>query len=92
MIPQALVGGNNPRQQVKIVYTISGPGLANETVTKTFNLYTDGLSSWGINQKITYKITIGMNQITFDPTVADWAEYDSIDDNEDPKDPVDIAI
>lgn len=92
MIPQALVGENNPRQQVKIVYTISGPGLANETVTKTFNLYTDGLSSWGINQKITYKITIGMNQITFDPTVADWAEYDSIDDNEDPKDPVDIAI
>ena len=92
MIPQTLVGGNTPQQQVKIVYTISGSGLANETVTKTFMLHTDGLSSWGINQKITYKITIGMNQITFKPTVADWAEYDSIDDNEDPKDPVDIAI
>ena len=91
MIPQTLVGGNTPQQQVKIVYTISGSGLANETVTKTFKLYTDGLSSWGANQKITYKITIGMNQITFKPTVADWAEYDS-STSEEGNNPVDIEI
>lgn len=78
MIPQTIVGGENPpQQQVKIVYTISGTGLANETVTKTFNLYTDGLQKWDANQKITYKITIGMNQITFNPLVSTWTTPES---------------
>ena len=75
-IPVTMIPQNLGTQEFEIKYSISGDGLANEDVTKTITIPTTP-SSWGANQKITYKITIGMNQITFNPTVADWNEYDS---------------
>ena len=78
VIPQNLKNGSNVgAQKLTIVYEITGTGIAHETVTKEilFGSLT-GLTSWNPNQKITYAITIGLNEIYFAPSVADWDEYD----------------
>lgn len=42
--------------------------------TKTFPLYTTGLTEWSANQFVKYNVTIAPNLISFDPTVEDWTE------------------
>lgn len=70
MLPQDLTEG---QQKIEIVYTIANSnGFAGETVTKEFDIRYDTLTSWGINQKITYTLTITMNEILFNPSVATW--------------------
>ena len=64
-------------QVFKIKYSISGKGVAKETVTKhiAFNASDadqNKIVHWNINQRITYKVKIGLNEITFEPSVADW--------------------
>lgn len=72
MIPQDF-DQSNP-QSFTIVYTISGTGVATETVTKTFKFAEAATSApaWGVNQKITYTLTISLNEITFAPSVVAW--------------------
>lgn len=71
MIPQDF-DQSNP-QSFTIVYTISGTGVATETVTKTFKFAEATLApAWGVNQKITYTLTISLNEITFAPSVVAW--------------------
>lgn len=67
MIPQAL-----DDQSFTITYQISGTGVATETVVKTFDLAGNNLPAWAINKKITYVLTVGLNEITFAPVVVDW--------------------
>ena len=53
--------------------------MATETVTKHVPFYAYSASSvvnWGVNQKITYTVKIGLNEILFEPSVADWTEED----------------
>ena len=69
MIPQSLSG-----KSITVVYTISGTGVATETVEKTINFGTN--DAWVANKRYTYKLTIGMNEIKFTPTVIGWEEYD----------------
>lgn len=71
MIPQTM---QSDVQAFTIVYDVEGTGVAKETVTKKVFLYKDGatLNSWGVNQKITYTVKIGLKEILFEPTVADW--------------------
>lgn len=71
MIPQTM---QSDVQAFTIVYDVEGTGVAKETVTKKVFLYKDGatLNSWGVNQKITYTVKIGLNEILFAPTVVDW--------------------
>ena len=72
MIPQ----GTWENQSFTISYTISGTGVATETVVKTFN-FADALTTaptWDINKKVTYTLTISLNEITFAPTVTTWSE------------------
>lgn len=71
MIPQDLVADG---QSFKITYTISGTGVATETVVKTVDLRSANHTSWGVNQKVTYNVTIGLNEILFNPTVVGWEE------------------
>lgn len=84
MIPQTLT--NTPEdtsdgiiadggQSFTIEYKISGTGVASETVVKTFE-FADATSApeWEPNKKITYTLTIGLNEITFAPTVETWEE------------------
>ena len=68
-----------------IVYSISGTGVATETVTKHIPFYpsaTDlatqnmNIVNWGVNKRITYKVKIGLNEVTFEPSVADWDDID----------------
>lgn len=74
MIPQNLATST---QSFTIVYDIAGAGVATETVSKTVDLNTGSHTAWGINQKVTYNIIIGLNEITFSPTVVGWeSSYD----------------
>lgn len=80
MIPQTLKasaaaqGGNAVvGQKFEIVYSIDGTGVASEVVKKTLDIYVDNNSpQWEANKKITYNVVIGLNEITFEPSVAKW--------------------
>lgn len=83
MIPQNLVATVKDQQSgavttagqsFTITYTIGGTGVATETVVKTVDLYSGNHTSWGVNQKVTYNVTIGLNEILFNPTVVGWEE------------------
>ena len=66
MIPQTLSG------KFVVVYTIEGTGVATETVTKEIALSTNSVDEWTANMKVVYNLAVGLNEITFDPTVAAW--------------------
>lgn len=68
MIPQAF----DQNQSFEVEYDIEGTGVAKETVTKVFKF--ENTPTWGANKKITYTLTIGLNEITFSPTVVGWDE------------------
>ena len=85
MIPQTLVAtvADNPEtagtneavagQSFTINYTISGTGVATETISKTFDFLAAANSpQWIANKKITYTLTIGLNEISFTPSVSTW--------------------
>lgn len=85
MIPQTLVAtvADNPEtagtneavagQSFTINYTISGTGVATETISKTFDFLAAANSpQWTANKKITYTLTIGLNEISFTPSVSTW--------------------
>jgi hypothetical protein len=73
MIPQ----GAWETQSFTISYTISGTGVATETIVKTFD-FADAVAAavptWDINKNVTYTLTISLNEITFAPTVTPWEE------------------
>ena len=73
MIPQAWVDAN--LQSFTIVYEISGTGVAKEEIVKTFAFNSSTPApNWIANKKLTYTLTIGLNEITFSPTVVDWSD------------------
>ena len=80
MIPQDLVASVAGAsavagQSFTIVYRIAGTGVASETVSKTVDLaVTGGVNKWDVNKKITYTVKIGLNEITFEPSVATWVD------------------
>lgn len=63
-------------QVFEIVYTVAGTGVAKEKVVKHVPFYAKDAQAaaipWGVNQKITYNVIIGLNEITFEPSVAVW--------------------
>lgn len=84
MIPQNI---KVDTQKFTINYSISGEGVATETVTKTLELESDALVSggqqpmdgtvyWEPNTRITYKVVIGLREITFTPSVAVWEDVE----------------
>ncbi len=79
MIPQNIA---QSAQKFEIVYTINGTGVASEVVTKTLDLYVNTSSpQWIANRKITYNVVIGLNEITFEPSVAEWDATDETQNN-----------
>lgn len=61
-------------QKLQIVYNIDN-GTYNYDVTNSIDLKTihdTGTPNWVMNKKITYTITLGMNEIYWDPTVVEW--------------------
>lgn len=71
MIPQTIA---DDVQKFEIVYKISGTGVATETVTKEVEFFVDANTTvqWEPNKKITYTVKIGLNEITFAPSVVAW--------------------
>ena len=68
---------NTTAQMFMIKYSIAGQGVAEETVTKHVPFFAKDATSavvWSPNQKITYTVKIGLNEILFEPTVANWDE------------------
>lgn len=84
MIPQTIVASADAvkGQKFEIVYTINGTGVASEVVTKTLDLYVNTSSpQWIANRKITYNVVIGLKEITFEPSVAEWDATDETQNN-----------
>lgn len=50
--------------------------IKNRQFTKTFPLYTTGLTEWSANQFVKYNVTIAPNLISFDPSVEEWDNTD----------------
>lgn len=72
-------------QMFEIVYSISGTGVAKETVIKHIPFYPSAtdlqnqnvtIANWEVNKRITYVVKIGLNEVTFEPKVADWTPQD----------------
>ena len=72
-------------QMFEIVYSISGTGVADETVTKHIPFYPSAadlanqtqnvnIVNWGPNKRITYVVKIGLNEVKFEPSVANWED------------------
>lgn len=77
VLPQEFAVGG---QKLQIVYNISN-GTYNYDVTNTIDLKTihdsgtgNNVANWVMNKRITYTITLGMNEIYWDPTVEGWAD------------------
>lgn len=82
MIPQAF--DNN--QSFTVVYKIDGTGVATETITKNFKFSDAELAPiWYANKKITYTLTISLNEITFEPSVATWSTDNAEGSYDDPE-------
>ncbi|MBE6233071.1 MAG: fimbrillin family protein [Bacteroidales bacterium] len=67
LIPQTLT------DDVKVVleYTITNPGGHNLDQVSEIQLNAH-TSAWGMGTRYTYNITIGLDEIIFDPAVTDW--------------------
>ena len=71
LLPQALVAN---QQKVKVEYSISTDGGTNWLLqTQEVDLLNSTVTSWEMGKKYTYTLSIGMEEILFDPAVADWA-------------------
>lgn len=75
VLPQTFTDGG---QKLQIVYNINN-GTYSYDVTNTIDLKTihesgtgNKVANWVMNKKITYTITLGMNEIYWDPTVVEW--------------------
>ena len=71
VIPQTIPAS----AKITINYTISGTGVATETVTKEVLLSKASvtLPTWAKNQVVVYNITFSMREILFAPSVEEWA-------------------
>lgn len=90
MLPQTMVKTTNAptagvdtyknessAQMFSITYSIEGKGVATETVTKHVPFYAYDAQTavdWTSNMRVVYTVSIGLNEITFMPSVADWVD------------------
>lgn len=64
-------------QYFTIDYNISGTGVAAENVVKRVALKTGNHTAWKQNARVTYTISIGLNEITFTPSVMGWDDEEA---------------
>lgn len=77
MIPQTITNTTanaTGNKSITVQYSISGTGVATETVTKTIDLPSS--IQWVANKKVIYALTIGMQEIKFKPSVIAWDDVD----------------
>ena len=81
LLPQIFTAGV---QKISFSYTLKYNGENGEakSVSKDLkDITTAGHAGWGINQKILYNISIGVETITFDPAVEEWPSETDVDVN-----------
>ncbi len=72
LLPQALIAN---QQKITIKYDIRTNHMPEGewiTQTQTVDLTNKTVTEWEMGKKYTYTITIGMDEILFDPAVTDW--------------------
>ena len=72
LLPQALTAD---QQKITIKYDIRTDFMEEDewiTQTQTVDLTNTTVTEWEMGKKYTYTITIGMDEILFDPAVSDW--------------------
>lgn len=75
LLPQTLVEG---QQKIKVEYAISTDGGNNWLAqVQEVDLLNDTVTSWEMGKKYTYTLSIGMEEILFDPAVSTWENGDS---------------
>lgn len=57
----------------EITYTTTSNGVESETTTATVTVSSD---AWEMGKKLTYNLTITLNEILWEPTVVDWEPVD----------------
>ena len=74
LIPQTL------SEDVKVVldYTITNPAGQSVHQVSSIQLNTTGTDKWEIGKRYTYNITIGLEEIKFDPAVTNWTDVPAI--------------
>ena len=74
LIPQKI------ENDVKVVldYTITNPGGHSVHQVSSIQLNTTGTTEWVIGKRYIYNITIGLEEIKFDPAVLDWTNAPEI--------------
>ena len=76
LLPQVFTAGVDG-QKISFSYQLKYNDVEGDVipVTKELKNITNGHDGWGINQKILYNISIGVetNEITFDPAVVEWS-------------------
>ena len=76
LLPQEL-NASGSEATVTVTYIIK-----DRQFTRTFPLYTSGLTKWEANQFVKYNVTLAPNLISFEPSVEDWVEKDmTMNDN-----------
>ena len=76
LLPQALTAD---QQKITIKYDIRTNFMEDDewiTQTQTVDLTNTTVTEWEMGKKYTYTITIGMDEILFDPAVTDWDSED----------------
>lgn len=80
LLPQTFADTDKATEKVKIVYevTTNYGASVTETVTKTIDLNSI-FGEWKAGKYYTLNITLGLDQILWDPAVEDWTEGSSYD-------------
>ena len=71
LLPQALTAG---QQKITVNYQISTDNGTSWIDQEQVADIKGTITSWEMGKKYIYTITIGLNEIIFDPAVADWTE------------------
>ena len=80
LLPQTFDAADKATETVQIVYDVTTDygAVVTETVTKTIDLNTI-FGKWEAGKYYTLNITLGLDQILWDPAVEDWTEGSSYD-------------
>lgn len=71
LLPQALV---EDKQKIKVEYQISTDGTNWLYQVQEVDLRNSTVTSWEMGKKYTYTLSIGMEEILFDPAVSAWED------------------
>lgn len=83
-LPQVLNTTPGTAAKLTVTYTLTqkmGSTTVYENVvkTKTVDLSNETINEWKVNKKYIYTIIIALDEILFDPSVADWADPEEDD-------------